>query len=239
MVRRWIAALILSFVSLPLTGPACLYAEKAESKAPIVDLVPLLAPPPAPDSPETKAELQELLEIQKHRTKEQEASAQGDAERDVFRFGDVLGDKFNEKDLPLTTALFKEAVAAGAAAVKPVKKLYDRPRPFVEDKDLKPCVQEEDTGESYPSNHATAGTVMAILLADMVPEKKAEIFARGWTFAFNRMVAGLHHRSDIVAGRIAGTVVAARLLQDPRFLKELAAAKAELRAALGYTGAKP
>jgi acid phosphatase (class A) len=238
MAKRLIAAFLL--LAVTFQAPLFIYAGKAKSKeAPVVDILSLLAPPPAQDSQETKAELQELKDIQKSRTKEQEASAQGDLDKDVFRFADVLGDKFKTEDLPLTTALFKKAVEAGANAVKPIKKFYDRPRPFIVDKDIHPCVKEEDTAESYPSGHATAGYVMAVLLANMVPEKKAEIFARGWLFAHNRLVGGVHYRSDVEGGRIAGTLVACQLLKDHKFKKEFDAAKAELRKVLGLSEAAP
>ena len=50
----------------------------------------------------------------------------------------------------------------------------------------------------------------AILLAAMVPEKRAEIFARGWEYGENRLVAGVHFPSDIESGRIAATAVTTR-----------------------------
>jgi hypothetical protein len=39
----------------------------------------------------------------------------------------------------------------------------------------------------------------------------------------------MHFRSDIMAGQDLGTVVAVRLMQDPRFAAEMDAARAELR----------
>ena len=175
------------------------------------------------------------MDIQKTRTKEEEAYAQGGrAKISVFRFSDILGDKFTEAALPLTAALFEKALKAGKEALSPVKKFYSRPRPFVADPDLHPCVDEDDKNTSYPSGHTTAGTLMAVLLANMVPEKKAELFKRGWDFGHNRMIAGVHYKSDVETGRIAGTLVAAALLRDKNFMKDFEAAKTELRAALGY-----
>ena len=237
MMKRLILGLILLALVFPGTAP--LSAAKLSQAAPAVDLVSLLAPPPAQDSDQARAELKELVEIQKKRTKEQEAYAQGDVEKDVFRFADVLGDKFKEADLPLTAALFKEVVAASKASVDPAKKFFDRTRPYAADKDINPCVKVEGPGESYPSGHATAGTAMAVILAQMVPEKKAEIFARGWAFAYNRMVGGVHYHSDIEAGRIAGTLIGYRLLETPSFRKEYKAAKAELRGALDLPQTEP
>jgi len=75
---------------------------------------------------------------------------------------------------------------------------------------------------------------MGILLANMVPEKKTEIFKRSWAYAQNRVIGGVHYRSNIEAGRISGTVIAAMLMKDKNFAQDFAAAKAELRTALGY-----
>jgi acid phosphatase (class A) len=74
--------------------------------------------------------------------------------------------------------------------------------------------------------------VMAILLADLVPEKQAAIYARGWLFAQHRVMGGVHFPSDIAAGRIAGTLVAQAILADPGMQAMARDARAELRKAL-------
>ena len=86
---------------------------------------------------------------------------------------------------------------------------------------------------SYPSGHATVGTLMGIELANMLPEKRAQIMARAWEFGHNREVGGIHYPSDIEMGRIAGTVIAQTISTHPDFKVEFEAARAELRAALG------
>jgi acid phosphatase (class A) len=86
---------------------------------------------------------------------------------------------------------------------------------------------------SYPSGHSAFGTVCAILLADMVPEKRAALFARGLDFAHSRMVVGAHFPSDLEGGRLTGTVAAELLMQNPTFTHDLVVERASLRAALG------
>jgi acid phosphatase (class A) len=97
---------------------------------------------------------------------------------------------------------------------------------------VKPLLEPKTSG-AYPSGHATVGTLMGIILSDMVPEKRAEIMARAAEFAHNRVVAGMHVPSDIDAGKIAGSVIAAQIMGQDDFKAEYADAKAELRAALG------
>ena len=74
---------------------------------------------------------------------------------------------------------------------------------------------------------------MGIELANMLPEKRAEIMARAWEFGHNRVVGGIHYPSDIEMGRISGTVIAQTISTHADFKAEFEAAKAELRAALG------
>jgi len=87
---------------------------------------------------------------------------------------------------------------------------------------------------SYPSGHATVGALMAILLAEMVPERRRALFARGWEYGDARVISGVHFPSDVEAGRILGSLLAQMMQQDARFRADLDAACAELRAVLGY-----
>ena len=91
---------------------------------------------------------------------------------------------------------------------------------------------EQPQGSSYPSGSSTVGYLTAIILADMVPEKAAALYARGRELGDDRVILGVHFPSDIEAGRLAATGLAAALMLDLAFLKEFTAAKAELRQAL-------
>jgi len=68
-----------------------------------VDLVHVLAPPPAVDSPAGKADLQTVLAAVQSRTDAEITHAQADDERNVFRFADVMGPNFRTENLPLAT----------------------------------------------------------------------------------------------------------------------------------------
>jgi acid phosphatase (class A) len=234
VMKKRLIAYGLSMVLLlaGMAAPAFAHHDDKKLADPLVDLTVLLAPPPAQDSEQTRVDIQELKKYQTTRTQAQVAYAQADVDKNVFRFQNVLGEKFTPENLPLTAALFEKALSKTKATADPAKYFFNRARPYTYDSSLKPAVALDPT-PSYPSGHATAGTVMAILLANMVPEKKAEIFKRGWEYAQNRLVGGVHYRSDIEAGRISGTVIAAFLLKDKEFSKDFAAAKAELRTVLG------
>ncbi len=197
-----------------------------------LDLAAILPPPPAADSATTKAELTEVRRIQAAATDAEKAQAIADLKETVFLFTTVLGPDFVADKLPVATPFFLAAGKAEGEFVNPVKKLYNRPRPPVADPAIVPC--EALTGSaSYPSGHATFSYIEAVVLSEMIPEKRDALFARAAEFAQHRIICGMHYASDLDAGRISGAVIAAALLADPTFRAEFGPAKAEVRKVLG------
>jgi acid phosphatase (class A) len=232
-MRKLISALAL--VALTAFSPALLHAEDAKpySDNKEINLLLLLPPPPALDSDQMKTELGEILTIQVTRTKEMEARALADATENIWRFADVVDNpKFNAATLPKVAAFFDRITETEAAVVDPAKDVWKRPRPHLYSDLVKPVVPLSKSG-SYPSGHATVGTLMGIELANMLPEKRAAIMARAWEYGQNRVVGGIHYPSDIEMGRITGSVIAQTISTHPDFKQEFDAAKTELRAALG------
>lgn len=247
----------------PPSGPRYLLASQ-------IDIVELLAPPPAADSPAQQADLQAVLEAQRAaRADGTVAHAVADVEASCGRFSDVLGDALTSKSNPRLLAFLNQAALEGASIAGPAKKYWKRARPYAYSGeverlgDMSPdCRTTPGMGtrgrdkagrdqaeadqaanglahSSYPSGHATFGTVCAILLADMVPEKREALFARSRDFAHSRMVVGAHFPTDLEAGRIAGTLAVQLLLQNVNFQRDLAEARSNLRAALGLPADAP
>jgi acid phosphatase (class A) len=94
--------------------------------------------------------------------------------------------------------------------------------------------RKQGDNTSYPSGHATFGTACGILLAEMFPEKRGELFARALQYGDSRIIVGAHYPSDVEAARLAGTVGAALLMQNATFQRQFFEAQAELRTALNY-----
>jgi acid phosphatase (class A) len=197
------------------------------------DIGRLLPPPPAAGSPQERAELDDLLRIQAHRTPAQAERARKDAEVSVFRFADALGNPgaFTPESLPLTVRLFRDIDRDEAHVLGAAKHEFARPRPFTVEPRLDPVIARP-LSSSYPSGHSTWAYMTGLVLADMVPERRAQILARAAEFAHNRSVAGVHYPSDVEAGRLAGTALAAMLFACPPFEREEAAARTELRKTL-------
>jgi acid phosphatase (class A) len=191
----------------------------------------LLPPPPAPGSARAAAELQELKAIAAASTPEMLAAAKhddGDEKPDMFQ--GALGPALDLGKLPATLKLLNEVASEEDPGSAPAKAFFHRDRPWIVDSSITPCVTPKPTQAhaSYPSGHATRSYSMGIVLASLVPDKGQAIMARAGEFAENRLVCGMHFRSDIVAGQELGTIIALDLMQNTAFKADYEAAKAEL-----------
>jgi acid phosphatase (class A) len=198
-----------------------------------VDASRLLPPPPVAGSVDNKAEFQELRDIAKRSTPEMIAAAARDAKNETpTLFNDVVG--FDIAAKPQTNKLLTLVAEEEEADSKQAKDYFHRDRPYASDPSLKTCtpVKPGKAANSYPSGHATLAFSMGIVLASLIPAKSQAILARASEYTENRLVCGVHFRSDIVAGQEFGTILALRLMQNPQFQAQMDAARAELRAAL-------
>jgi hypothetical protein len=167
------------------------------------------------------------------------------SDRDTFTAAHALARTMlsDATGLPIATWRYvtgkfgKPALAADCAggdlnrAIGPAKDRYNRPRPVAEDPHIEPVVKAANA--SFPSGTATFAYGTAILLADMVPEKAAAIFARADAYAHNRVVAGVHYPTDLEGGRISASVIHNVLLHDAVFMADFAKARGEVRRAIG------
>lgn len=226
-------------LALVATGAALLGARGAladEGKpfftAADLPLLDLLPPPPANESSTTKAEIEEILRVQASRTEAQAKHAIADREETLVRFLEGMGIKAEKDGLPLSTALIQRISDTEDVVTDPAKKGFARPRPPLLSAEIKPIIKLAKSG-SYPSGHMTFGTAIGVVLANMMPEKKEAIHARIKDYGESRILAGVHYRSDLTAGQIAGTLIANTLMHNAEFLALFAPAKNELRKALG------
>ncbi len=194
---------------------------------------PSLILPPPPADEVAKAEMAELDKIQAAMSADDFARATTDSDNETpTLYQTVLGPAFDLSKLPATSHLLDEVVEEEKAAAKAAKVYFHRTRPYVFDTTLRTCEKPDAKPQnSYPSGHATLGFATGVVLAALMPSKAQIILARAADYAHERLVCGVHYRSDIVAGQVLGTVVAVDLLQNTDFRVDFAAAAAELHAA--------
>lgn len=199
--------------------------------------IKLLSPPPCDSCAETQNELAELRVLQRTRTDAEAKHAMEDAEISLERFLAGAGIAVDEQKLAACKGFFLNLQKAAGKAAGQAKQTFCRPRPYkLANSGIVP-LGDAKTGDSpaYPSGHTTYGTLVGIVLADMVPEKRQKLYERAADYGYSRMVIGVHYRSDVDAGRILGSVVAAdEFANDQDFKTSYPAATACLREAVGF-----
>jgi acid phosphatase (class A) len=194
-----------------------------------IDLTKLLPPPPPADSEAQKQDMNAVLEIQRKRTPKQIERALADNVISIWRYNDVLGPKFKAENLPVMNKFLERAQADARAILTTTKEAWNRPRPVFVNSEVDALGGKPRLPSGYPSGTGLAGALTGIMLANMIPEKRFELFERSAEFLENRVVIGQHYPRDIVAGRIGATVLAAAFFESPAFVKDFDAARAELR----------
>jgi acid phosphatase (class A) len=231
---HWARSVLALVLSVFATAPAG--ADEGYAALRAVDLVRYLPPPPAAGSAADRADMDAVLAIQAARTQAEVREAVADQEVSVFRFADVLGAAFTAERAPRTAALATSACRQSATITAAAKRRWNRPRPFLASSSVRPVVKNATEG-AYPSGHATCGYLWAIMLGEILPERRDALFARAIRYGENRVVGGVHYPSDVAAGRASAVAVAAALFGDPRFVADIEAARTELRGVLGYAPA--
>lgn len=197
-----------------------------------VDATVFIPPPPQAGG---ALELAERAIVRGPWTAERRQQALEDNAIDPFAaFDSVLGPNFTRANFPATFAVLDRAGRAAGFAGDPVKFVHRRPRPFVSDSAITPCIPNDErlrASFSYPSGHAALGFGWALVLAELVPSRADAIIERGRDFSWSRVVCGVHYPSDVDAGRVVAAAAIARIHADPDFQREFAAARAELAAA--------
>ena len=190
------------------------------------DFMTLLVAPPLPDSAEQAAELDEVLAVYHAANSNEMAIAYSQKKFSDFTFTPTIGGFFQSNNLPLTADFFQRVQKQAATVTDAAKDYYKRPRPFTADPSLANGKLEKSFG--YPSGHSTEGTVLALVLAELFPEKREAIMAQGRAFGWHRVEIARHYLSDINAGRVLAQAIVQEMKSNPEFQKDLAAARAEI-----------
>lgn len=201
--------------------------------------------PPANSSPQTRAELDYLLQLQSQRTEEDVESSIYYAgvffntdltpeshdwarnQRILFFIGRSIGTWFNADSLPLTAKLVANAWHDASYYLWMYKNYFVRIRPCKLDTKIKNL--EETNWAAYPSGHATNSYVNAYLYSALIPEFSSFFIKDAYDLAHSREILGVHYPSDSESGRLLAYQLVQRLLTKESFKKDFAAAKEEIR----------
>lgn len=186
-----------------------------------------MPPIPAAGSAADKEDLDTVRRWQTERTAAQcaAAEAQADSSYDAF-FREVSP---FAAPLPKEVEKILQKVSTDDGSVIFVAKArFRRPRPFQRDPAITPCISKPG-GYSYPSGHTTSARVFGLILSDLVPAEAGKFMFYADQAALNRVIAGVHHPSDIAAGKKLGDAVYKALKKSGSFKKDMETLRRNLR----------
>ena len=188
-----------------------------------------LTPPPLPGSAEQAADMDEVRAVHHAAGSNDVAAAYAEKKFSVFNFTDAVGPYFQSTNLPKTTAFFDKVQSDAATVTDLGKDFFKRPRPFVTDPSLANGKLEKSF--SYPSGHSTESMVLALVLADLVPEKHDAIIGEARQIGWHRVQIARHYPTDIYAGRMLALAIVKQFKKSDAYQKDFEAVQAELKAA--------
>ncbi len=171
--------------------------ERAEWRAIVVP------PPPRPQSAASVWENDQLLAMQASRTQDQlDEILHQDTNKPFDKFGALVN--ATAQSHPRTFALMQAMIPVGLATSMVHKAHFNRARPTQVVAGLEHVLSEVPGHPSYPSGHAQQAHMVAAAIVEAArppaPVRQA-LFDFAWRIAVNREIAGVHFRSDSIAGR--------------------------------------
>lgn len=171
--------------------------------------------PPKPHTTAAELDLAILLWLQKHRTPDQIAKSWLLLDRNIVQFDRALGIDMT-KSTPAVVRGITSFLKLVDGAKDIIKDRVQRPRPFVSHPEIHVCLPPE-SGWSFPSGHSAFFRSAAVLLADLVPERRERLLGVGLLGGTSRTVCGLHYPSDVEAGQRLGEAAALQILTSPQW----------------------
>ncbi len=199
------------------------------------DLLQVLPPPPAKDSPRDAADraifkaTRALLDTPRGALATNDvATSPADMMRD---FSCAVGVALTPANAPALRALVVKAGVDTSDQTNAAKRHYQRLRPFLIDPGAV-CQSRDELAKSfdYPSGHTTWGWTWATILTELAPDRATPILARGRAYGESRIVCGAHNESAVEAGLISASATMAVVRAQPAFKADLEAARVELDA---------
>lgn len=192
------------------------------------DAATVLTPPPLLDSAEQAADMDEVKAVYHAASSNDMAAAYSEKKFSVFNFTSDVGAFFIATNLPQTAAFFDRVQLDAETVTDLGKNYFKRPRPYTTDPSLANGKLEKSFG--YPSGHSTESMVLALVLAELLPEKHDAILTHARMMGWHRVQIARHYPTDIYAGRVLAQAIVKQLKKSNSFESDFARVKAEIAA---------
>lgn len=143
------------------------------------------------------------------------------AKDEEISVGHIFGGILSKYEVDKMTAFMFKAYANTGVNIYIAKKTFKRPRPYVANPAIKPCISLEDS-YAYPSGHTMMARMYARILSEVYPERAEKFLARAAQFSENRVIGGVHHPSDIKSGNKLADYLATKMIQSEDFVHLMA-----------------
>lgn len=186
------------------------------SKKIYVDIKSTVGAVPAPYSAQQQEDEVQLRTYQASRSAEDCARAKEDISVTLESFIGSKGDLLTKQELDQYSSFFAQLQNDADYFVYQLKADFPRQRPFRYIEGLDPCVERVITG-SYPSQQAVQAKLLALVLSEYHPDKKTQFEERALEMAQSGVVTGMHHPTDIHAGRYVAEHLFKALMKSKDF----------------------
>lgn len=199
------------------------------------DTLAILPPAPTPGTTRYESDRTIFLSTRRLEGSPRWKMAQGDDNSGAIlkHLACAVGVELTPQNAPTLARMLPRVGRDATTATNRPKDFYKRQRPYLVDEGPI-CIAKSDLlakSPDYPSGHATWGWTVGLIVAELAPDRAAEVLARARAFGDSRMVCGVHNNSAVESARTNGAAVVAALHGSEAFRKDLDAARKEVAAA--------
>jgi acid phosphatase (class A) len=187
-----------------------------------------LQAPFAPGSADEQADLAAVLALQSSRTDADCTRAKTEVSITLDSFYGPAYGPLSENEVKVLKSFFEKILNDADYAAAKEKNFWQRPRPYLVDAAIQPCVKLE-TSYAYPSGHSTISHTFADVLDLIFPSRQSQIDARADQIAEDRVMGGVHYPSDIAAGKLMSARVFQAIQESSDFQQQLKDAEAAVQ----------
>ncbi|MET0274348.1 MAG: phosphatase PAP2 family protein [Phenylobacterium sp.] len=207
----------------------------AKEAADVLNAARFISSPPEPSSAQAQADIAAYRSSRALAGSERWLQAAADNRIETpaapyEAFACALGFEITPAAAPTLTHLLGKVLGEVQLVQRELKTDTFRARPFVAEP-APICITPEPwlaKSSSYPSGHAATGWAWALILAELTPNRREAVLARGLAYGESRMICGVHYASDVQAGQTLGAAVVASLRAKTQFQADIRRSRMEL-----------